>query len=238
MMSWRKNFGRIKVAFSQSRTRFVKRYLDPADRLEEVLCGLIMVLDFTLIGGLTAGEGNQGVRHLLIAALGCNIAWGIIDGALYVMGSVTARRQRLRFLSEVRNAPNESVALSAISSQLDPLLEPVTNAEERTRICRAMLPVVSRIQLPEAGIIKHDVYGMSAIFWIDLASVIPAVIPFLIFSSEPRFALRVSNALLIASLFAAGFMWGKYTGFNRYLAGCCAMLIGLGLVGVAIALGG
>ena len=38
---------------------------------------------------------------------------------------------------------------------------------------------------------------MGAIFWIDLASVIPAVIPFLIFRSEPRFALRVSNTLLI-----------------------------------------
>jgi len=28
------------------------------------------------------------------------------------------------------------------------------------------------------------------------------------------------------------------TGFNRYLAGCCAMLFGLTLVGVTIALGG
>ena len=59
------------MAISQSSTRFVKRYLDPADRLEEVLCGLIMVLDFTLIGGLTAGAGKQGVRHLLVGALGC-----------------------------------------------------------------------------------------------------------------------------------------------------------------------
>lgn len=214
------------MAFSRSRTRFAEKYLNPADRLQEVLCGLIMVLDFTLIGGLAAGEGKHGVRHLLIAALGCNLAWGVIDGALYVMGALTGRRQRLRFLSDVRNAPNESVAFSAISGQLDPLLEPVTSAEERTRIIRAMLPVVSRIELPEAGITKHDFYGMAAIFWIDLASVIPAIIPFLIFG------------LLIASLFAAGFMWGRFAGVNRYLAGGCAMLVGLALVGVAIALGG
>jgi hypothetical protein len=214
------------LAFFRSRTRFAEKYLNPADRLQEVLCGLIMVLDFTLIGGLAAGEGKHGVRHLLIAALGCNLAWGVIDGALYVMGALTGRRQRLRFLSDVRNAPNESVAFSAISGQLDPLLEPVTSAEERTRIIRAMLPVVSRIELPEAGITKHDFYGMAAIFWIDLASVIPAIIPFLIFG------------LLIASLFAAGFMWGRFAGVNRYLAGGCAMLVGLALVGVAIALGG
>ncbi len=114
----------------------------------------------------------------------------------------------------------------------------MTSAEDRTRICRAVLPAMLRIRLPEAGLVKDDVYGMAAIFWIDFASVFPAVIPFLIFPSEPRFALRVSNALLIASLFAAGFMWGKYTGSHRYLAGCCAMLFGLALVGVAIALGG
>ena len=238
MTGWEKTSGGQSLAFSRSRTRLVRKYLNPADRLQEVLCGLIMVLDFTLIGGLAAGEGKHGVRHLLIAALGCNLAWGVIDGALYVMGALTDRRQRLRFLSDIRNAPNESVAFSAISGQLDPLLEPVTSSEERTRIIRAMLPVVSRIELPEAGITKHDFYGMAAIFWIDQASVIPAIIPFLIFSSEPRFALRVSNALLIASLFAAGFMWGKFAGVNRYLTGCCAMLIGLALVGVAIALGG
>jgi len=233
-----KYFRGIAGVFSHPRTRFVTKYLDPADRLEEVLCGLIMVLDFTLIAGLTAGAGKQGVRHLLIAALGCNVAWGIIDGALYVAGNLTARRQRFHLLSKIRNAPNESAAFSAISGQLDSLLEPATTAEDRTRICQAFLPALSRIRLPETGLVKDDVYGMAAIFWIDLASVFPAVIPFLIFSSEPRFALRVSNALLIASLFAAGFMWGKYTGSNRYLTGGCAMLIGLALVGVAIALGG
>jgi len=226
------------LPFAHSRTRLVKKYLDPADRLEEVLCGLIMVLDFTLIGGLTAGAGKQGVRHLLIAALGCNVAWGIIDGAQYVAGNLTARRQRFHLLSKIRNAENESVAFSAISGQLDLLLEPTTSAEDRTRICQAFLPALSRIRLPQPGLIKDDVYGMAAIFWIDFASVFPAVLPFLIFPSEPRFALRVSNALLIASLFAAGFMWGKYTNSNRYLAGGCAMLIGLALVGVAIALGG
>ena len=221
-----------------SKLRFTKRYLDPADRLQEILCGLIMVLDFTLIGGFSAGEGRLGVRHLLIAALGCNIAWGIIDGALYVMGSLTARRQRLDFLTNLRDARDESAAFSAISDRLDPLLEPETSAEDRTRICHTLLPALSRLQLPPAGIVKEDIYGMVAIFWIDLASVIPAVIPFLIFRSEPRFALRVSNALLIASLFVVGYMWGKAADSNPYVVGCCTMLFGLALVGVAIALGG
>ena len=233
-----KKHRRTEVTSFASKLRFTKRYLDPADRLQEILCGLIMVLDFTLIGGFSAGEGRAGVRHLLIAALGCNIAWGIIDGALYVMGCLTARRERLKFLTSLRDAPHESAAFAALSKKLDPLLEPGTSADDRSRICQSLLPAFANIQLPEAGIIKDDLYGMAAIFWIDFASVIPAVIPFFIFLDQPRFALRVSNALLVASLFVVGYLWGKQAGSNPYLVGCCTMLVGFALVGVAIALGG
>jgi hypothetical protein len=37
-----------------------------------------MVLTATLTAGLTAGSGKAGVRQLLHAAVGCNIAWGIM----------------------------------------------------------------------------------------------------------------------------------------------------------------
>jgi hypothetical protein len=223
---------------SKAKKRFAARHLDPSDRLQEVLCGLIMVLDFTLIAGFTAGTGEQAVRHLLIAALGCNVAWGVIDGALYIMGSLTQRRQRRQFLQGLRNASCESAAFSALSGQLDPLLEPATSAEDRTRICHALLPLMSQIQLPAARITKEDIYGSGAIFWIDFTAVFPAAIPFLIFRHDPRFALRVSNAFLLELLFVTGSMWGKFNRVSPYLMGFCTMLIGLALVGVAIALGG
>jgi hypothetical protein len=53
------------------------RILDPIDRVSEVLFGLIMVLTFT--GSLSIAEaGRDDVRTMLIGALGCNVAWGII----------------------------------------------------------------------------------------------------------------------------------------------------------------
>jgi hypothetical protein len=58
--------------------RFVLRYLDPASRLGEILFGLIMVLTVTLTAGLTVAEGRAGVRQLLLAAIGCNFAWGLL----------------------------------------------------------------------------------------------------------------------------------------------------------------
>src|SRR5205085_10065333 len=71
--------------------RFVPRYLDPASRLGEILFGLIMTLTVTLSAGLAVAEGRAGVRQLLAAAIGCNLAWGIIDAVMYVMKCITVR---------------------------------------------------------------------------------------------------------------------------------------------------
>src|SRR6188474_1985025 len=67
------------------------RSLDPADTLGELIFGLIMVLTFTIGARLLYPE--ESTDGLLIAALGCNIAWGIIDAFLYVLGCVFERRR-------------------------------------------------------------------------------------------------------------------------------------------------
>ena len=75
-----------------SRSSIAQKYLDPATSLGEVMFGLIMTLTFTLAAGvIIEEEGREGARQLLIATIGCNIAWGIIDGALYLMGELFGR---------------------------------------------------------------------------------------------------------------------------------------------------
>src|SRR5262249_56856681 len=67
-----------------------RRVLDPTERFSEILFGLIMVLTFT--GGLSAAEsGHAEVRTMLIGAIGCNLAWGIIDAILYILNSLGSR---------------------------------------------------------------------------------------------------------------------------------------------------
>src|SRR5437773_11311167 len=70
-----------------------RRALEPGERIAEVLFGLIMVLSFT--GSLSVAEaGRDDVRLMLIGALGCNIAWGIIDGILYLMDCLSRSEER------------------------------------------------------------------------------------------------------------------------------------------------
>ena len=65
-----------------------ERLLDPVDRIFEVLFGLIMAV--TIVGSLSiATAGQNDVRTVAWAALGCNVAWGMVDGVMYVIRTMT-----------------------------------------------------------------------------------------------------------------------------------------------------
>ncbi|HTX53773.1 MAG TPA: hypothetical protein VMD08_10195, partial [Candidatus Baltobacteraceae bacterium] len=58
-----------------------KPLLEPSERIAEVLFGLIMFLAIT--GSLrVATAGPDDVQTMLRNALGCNLAWGVIDAVL------------------------------------------------------------------------------------------------------------------------------------------------------------
>jgi VIT1/CCC1 family predicted Fe2+/Mn2+ transporter len=64
--------------------------LDPFDRVSEVVFGVLMAMTF--IGALNVAEAGKGeVRTVMVAALGCNIAWGLTDGIMYLVGMLTER---------------------------------------------------------------------------------------------------------------------------------------------------
>ena len=217
--------------------RLVPRYLDPASRLGEVLFGLIMVLTVTLTAGLAIDEGRAGVRHLLLAAIGCNIAWGIIDAVLYLMNSLTVRNGKMRLVEAVQRAPDTEAALGLIRDKIEPELQELLDPEDAEALNRSILRHITQAQITKTYVTKDDLYGALACFWLVFLACLPAALPFLIFS-QPLFALRVSNFLLIAMLFFVGQKWAQYAGTNRLVAGLVLVAIGLALVGVAILLGG
>ncbi|HEV8201969.1 MAG TPA: VIT family protein [Candidatus Polarisedimenticolia bacterium] len=217
---------------------WVERHLDPGERLGEILFGLVMVLTFTLTAGLSVTEGREGVRALLTSAIGCNIAWGIIDGVFYVMGGLFHRGRRVRIARAIRSSADEKAAEALVASELEPTLEEVASPEERRRLYRDIVQVVRRSAPARVGITRDDLWGALASFWLVVLSTIPAALPFLVFREETRFALRVSNGLLIALIFLVGFRWARYTGGSGWRTGAALAAMGIALVAVAFALGG
>jgi VIT family len=217
--------------------RFVPRYLDPASRLGEVLFGLIMVLTMTLTAGLTVAEGKEGVRQLLLAAIGCNVAWGVIDAIMYIMNCITVRNGKIRLIEAVQRAPDTASALNLVRNEIEPELQDLLEPADAEKINLAVLKHIANVRIGRTRISKEDLYGAAACFWLVFVSCLPAALPFFFFS-RPHLALRVSNFLLIALLFFVGQKWAQYAGTNRLAAGFALVAIGLVLVAVAILLGG
>src|SRR5687768_4736937 len=84
------------------------RLLDPIDRTSEILFGLIMVLTFT--SAISVAEADhKDIRTILIAAIGCNLAWGLVDAVMYIITAMTERRRGLVALRGVRGANDATV---------------------------------------------------------------------------------------------------------------------------------
>ena len=213
------------------------RFLDPADSLGEVMFGLIMTLTFTLGAGIIIeDEGREGARELLIALIGCNIAWGIIDGAQYVVGELFHRGRLRRLGNAIREAPAAD-GPTLVAHELDELLGDVTSDAERAALYGRIAENVRARPGARNSVTKDDVMGGVTSFWLVVISSVPAAIPFLVFDNA-RLALRVSNAILLALLFIIGYWWARYTLSRPWVVGLGFLVGGFALVLAAIALGG
>jgi hypothetical protein len=215
-------------------TKTSKRVLEPIERVSEVLFGLIMVLTFT--GSLSVAEaGRADVREMLVGALGCNLAWGIIDGVFYVMGCLAERGHSLLTFRAVRQEPDPQKAQRLISDALPPLVASVLRPAEldtmRQRLKELPEPP-ERARLP-----KEAWLGALGVFLLVFLSTLPVVIPFT-FMKDITLALRVSNGIAIAMLFGTGHMFGRMTGRSPVWTGVSMVVLGAILVGGTIALGG
>jgi VIT1/CCC1 family predicted Fe2+/Mn2+ transporter len=210
-----------------------RRVLDPAERISEVLFGLIMVLTFT--GSLSIAEaGREDIRAMLIGALGCNIAWGIIDGVLYLMGSLAERGRNLAAYRAVQVAATPQEAERLIAEALPPVLASVLEPEDFARMRQRLtaMPPPGR-----AGLRVSDWWGALAVFLLVFLSTFPIAIPFMVMQNATT-ALRTSNGVAIAMLFIAGVAYGRVVGRRPWLVGISMVALGSVLVALTIALGG
>lgn len=210
-----------------------RRILAPVDRISEVLFGLIMVLTFTGSLGV-AGAGRGEVRTMLLGALGCNLAWGIIDGLLYLMSDLAHTARGLAVLRAIRRTADPQVArhriAEALPAPIADALEPAELESLRQRLVR--LPDVARPALGGA-----DWMGALAVCLLVFLSTLPAAVPFMVIA-DGRLALRVSNGVAVAMLFICGVAYGRLVGRSPWLFGLITIVVGLILVALTMALGG
>ena len=103
--------------------------LDPMERISETLFGLIMALTFICSLGVATGA-NVNIQTLLIGALGCNLAWGIVDGGLYLLARINDRGDKILTLRAIRQAPDPETARRVIADAMPPELAALLPPEQ------------------------------------------------------------------------------------------------------------
>jgi uncharacterized cupredoxin-like copper-binding protein len=208
--------------------------LSPVDRVSELLFGLFMALTF--VGAVSVAEsGRAEIRAMLAAALGCNLAWGLVDAVMYLVRTVTERGKSLALVRSVRAAPDAQTAHTLIGNSLSRTAAGLVSEKEieaiRGRIV-ALSTVPERPKLTWA-----DLLAAFAIFVIVVASTFPVVLPFVMFD-DVGLAKAVSRAVALAMLFFGGLALGRYAGYGGLKVGFMMTGLGVALVAAIMALGG
>jgi hypothetical protein len=208
-------------------------FLEPMDRISEVLFGVIMVLTFT--GALSVATADRlEVREVLVGALGCNLAWGVIDAGLYLMGRLQERGRTIQTFRAVRDTTDEVAARRLVAETLPAVLVTALPSSQLEVMRQAVLNMP---EPPLPRLTMADIGGAVAVFLLVFLVTLPLVVPFL-FIGETRLALRVSNGVAVALLFLSGYAFGKRAGLHPWVSGLAMVVVGILLVGLTIALGG
>jgi VIT1/CCC1 family predicted Fe2+/Mn2+ transporter len=208
--------------------------LNPSERFGESVFGLIMVL--TITGSLSVAEaGHAEIRTMLIGAIGCNTAWGLVDAVMYLLGSLFARgRGRSILLALRRQAADATASRALVAGELPPVVASVLRPADldfvRGKLAEMPEPPRPRLTWP-------DFLGALGVFLLVFLSTFPVALPFLL-SSDAHGALRLSNAIGVALLFFCGWAMGRYSGLRPFVTGIAMAAIGAALVAATMALGG
>lgn len=211
-----------------------QRVLDPVDRAAEILFGLIMVLTFTGSIAVASAERDE-VREVLIGAIGCNVAWGVIDAVMYL---VLLRVERGRGLSIAHAVRGSSDAKAGCAQLAEALPDGMSQLFDPDSLERARAKLVALPDVPKRPRLTfEDWKGALGVFLLVFLSTFPVVVPFMFVT--PLFtAMRVSNAVAIVMLYLTGHYLARHGGMRPVLTGLLMVAIGAVLVAITIALGG
>jgi VIT1/CCC1 family predicted Fe2+/Mn2+ transporter len=178
--------------------------LDPLERASEVVFGVLMAVSFT--GSLSvATAGREEIRTMMLTALGCNLAWGLTDAVMYLIGTATERHRKAALLQRIQAAPDVGEAHRLIADALPERLA-AGAGEDTLEALRKRLVTVSA---DSAGLGTDDYIGALGVFALVVLATFPVVIPFM-FIQETALALRVSNFLALVTLFIGGWVLGRH----------------------------
>lgn len=210
------------------------RVLDTVDRVSETCFGLFMALTF--VGAVSVvGAPEDAANTMFLTALGCNLAWGLVDAVMYLVRTLTERGRKLSLVRAVRGSNDPSDAIARLRKALPPALRTLVADSELETIRSRLARSTDWPEKPALG--AQDYLAAAAIFLLVVLATFPVALPFILIP-EVSTALLASRVLTLVMLFGAGLALGRYAGFGGWMAGLAMTVLGVALTVAIIFLGG
>ena len=179
--------------------------LSAVDRVSELLFGLFMALSF--VGAVSVAEGgDEQIRAMFVAALGCNLAWGLVDAVMYLVRAVSERGRTLSLARSVRAARDPASGRELIARSLSRDVAGFFADDEVEAIRRR---IVAHTALPDRPRLHgDDLRAALAIFLLVVVATFPVVLPFALVD-DVMVAKNLSRAIALAMLFVGGLALGR-----------------------------
>lgn len=212
----------------------ISSLLDPIERLTEISVGLIIALTFTGTLSVLDADAND-VRNMLIGALGCNLAWGIIDGVIYLSNAFAQHGRENLVFNYIVTEPDAGKARNIIAQSMPAIVAETQSTADLEKIRLSLLSLPAQQKKPRLS--TSDVKAAFLIVLLVFSATLPVVVPF-VCTDNVILALRISNAVAVLSMFTCGWLLAGYCGYNKWKTGITMTFIGILLVAGTIALGG
>jgi len=210
------------------------RVLDPLDRISEILFGLIMAV--TIVGSMSIAAADRGdLRTVLVGALGCNLAWGLVDAVMYLVRTASERGRHRALARRVLAASGPEAAHAFIRETLPEHVARLSGPAELEGMRSRLVDGPQR-----AGRLLgvSDWAAATCVFLLVVLATLPVVLPFLLTDDLSR-AMNLSRVVTVALLFIAGVALGRHAGYARpVLTGTAMAVFGVLLIVVVMLLGG
>lgn len=205
----------------------------PFDRISEATYGVIMTL--TIVSVLSAA-GETSRQALVLAALGCNLAWGLVDALMLLVRLRVERLRKHNRLASLRHLHDEPSFRAGLEEFLPGVLLDRLGGDDIWGLRQQLLDSSLGTGAPPRS--GRDSY-LAALLVVALVfcSTLPLALPLWLVEDLGQ-ALRIAQGIGLGMLLIFGWLLARWAGDGSWLGACGFAVLGLGMVLLCMALGG
>lgn len=169
----------------------------------EPMFGVIMVVCFTSVLRAFPNLAETILGTILLSALFCCIAWGLVDGIFYAWEAHYELDKKRKLQAQVQALADPNRGRELVEDDLGDTIVDLMNDEDKEQIYQIVERNVPGVDLGRVSL-KEDIITVLIAFGLVVGSSIIVILPFLWFSPVMT-ALKISNITGILLLFIMGY---------------------------------